>query len=365
MTKRQAQQALLACLIILLTAMSPARLWSRLSETPSTVDEQWLAGQADVIFRGRVSQVSEDPNPPYVNVQGTIDGKPVNYNFIATFQVDRVYRGKLPQEAALHFEYGGPELGGHDCIDFRPGQYWVVFAEIKDGIMMLADDCVGALGVSPLQGPKLEQADWSTQMEADFIAGLADSSQGLRILSLQRLGGLKLASSRPAIHREIEQTSGEERKWAVYAAQRTGDVTVLPEVREYLTAASERELPEMMMAAELQNVTDPTALPDLLNILSTAANDDTKQEVLLDLYRNYHDPRMVPALAVMLSYDNKQLRYNALEGLSKVAMTKECHMFESAPPDGEAAADAVLDQMVAQCKAWWESKGSHEDWSKN
>ena len=54
-------------------------------------------------------------------------------------------------------------------------------------------------------------------MEADFIAGLGDSNVETRIFSIQRLGGLKLASSRPVLREVIETRKGIEAEWAVYA----------------------------------------------------------------------------------------------------------------------------------------------------
>jgi hypothetical protein len=68
-------------------------------------------------------------------------------------------------------------------------------------------------------------------MGTDFIAGLEDSGVESRIFSIERLDGLKLASSRPALHEVIERRKGIEAGWAIYATLRTGDVTVLPMVK--------------------------------------------------------------------------------------------------------------------------------------
>lgn len=325
----------------------PSDLWSRLVPAPSMVDEQWLARGSGVIFKGSVIKVEPDTHPVYVDEWGTEDGKPVNFNFIAVFQVDRAYRGKFPKQPVLHFEFGHTGMLGHDCIDFQPGQYWVVFAQIKGGKMIPADDCLGALRVSPLLGPKLKQADWSRQMEADFIAGLADSDPAGRIFSLQRLAGLKLASSRPAIHREIEQSEREERKWAVYAALRTADVTVLPLVKDYLAATSKRGMPEEAILFEIRRLKDPAAVPGLLNILANAPDDETRQEVLVALVDNIGDPRAIRALG------------ESLTGLGKIAHAGACKI------SGAGDDETLFRQQVAACKAWWDASGSHESWSQN
>jgi len=86
-------------------------------------------------------------------------------------------------------------------------------------------------------------------MEADFLAGLGDSNSAARVLSIQRLGGLKLPSSRSALHRVIETGDKDESKWAIYAALRTGDVSVLPRVKELL-ALGDDEWPERAISLE-------------------------------------------------------------------------------------------------------------------
>jgi hypothetical protein len=104
----------------------------------------------------------------------------------------------------------------------------------RSGRLELIDDCEGALTISPLLGLDVGTEDWLAQMEVDFLAGLNDHDSAARLSSNQRLGGLKLPSSRDALHGVIENGNAGESKWAVYAALRTGDVSVLPRVRQLL-----------------------------------------------------------------------------------------------------------------------------------
>src|SRR6267378_4067206 len=235
--------------LLLLTVQS----WCRLMSPPSMADVRQLAERAPLVFRGHVLTVTPI----------TTDADPsARVESIAKIQVDRWYRGKGLTEALLRFAYSG-EIFGHDCIDFRPETYWAVFAVEKNGQMEMIDDCEGALTISPLLSPDFGNADWLAQMEADFLAGLNDHDSAARLVSIQRLGGLKLSSSRGALHRVIEEGDDAESRWAVYAALRTGDVTVLPRVKQLL-AKSDRELPESAIAMELQNITDPNAVADLI-----------------------------------------------------------------------------------------------------
>jgi hypothetical protein len=178
-----------------------------------------------VVFRGRVLVVI-----PLTSQAGTGAGN----MYMARIQVDRWYRGKGPTEETLRFAYGSFAINGHDCIDFRIDTYWIVFAHEERGQLQLIDDCEGALTISPLLGRDLRTSDGLVQMEADFLAGLDDYDSAARLASIQRLGGLQLPSSRDALHRVIEQGDDAASKWAAYAALRTGDVSVLPSVKQLL-----------------------------------------------------------------------------------------------------------------------------------
>ena len=177
--------------LILFTVQS----WCRLMLPPSMADVRQLAERAPLVFRGHVLTVT--PITTNTEVGAGVES-------IARIQVDRSYRGKGAMEALLRFAYSGEIFAnGHDCIDFRAETYWIVFAVEKNGQMEMIDDCEGALTISPLLGPDLGNADWLAQMEADFLAGLNDQNSAARIASIQRLGGLKLPSSRDALRRII------------------------------------------------------------------------------------------------------------------------------------------------------------------
>jgi len=277
---------------------------------------------------------------------------------IAKIQVDRWYRGKGSTEALLRFAYSGEIFAnGHDCIDFRSDTYWIVFAVEKDGQLEMIDDCEGALTISALLGPDLANADWLTQMEADFVAGLNDHDPAARLASIQRLGGLKLPSSRDALRRVIETGDNAESKWAVYAALRTGDASALPRVKQLL-AKGDSELPESPIALELKNVTDPSAVPDLIAILKNAPGDLTRTCILIALGEKLRDPRAVPSLAAHLSDPDHYARYDALDGLKNITHEEACTL----SPDWN---EKDVEPQLARCKVWWEQVGKFRDWSQN
>lgn len=330
--------------------LSAVQLWSRLMSPPSMADVRALAEKAPIVFRGRVAKVSPfGVNPPHT----------IALDSIADIEVDRLYRGKARTAASLYFAYRGLSTGinGHYCIDFQPDTYWLVFAVEKDGRLELIDDCEGALAISPLLGTDLKVADWPTQMEADFLAGLGDSSSAARVLSIQRLGGLKLPSSRSALHRVIETGGKDESKWAIYAALRTGDVSVLPRVKELL-ALGDDDWPERAISLELQHVTDGTAAPDLIAILDSAPGEITRTSVLIALGENLKDPRAVPSLAAHLSDPDRYARYDALDGLKNITKEKACTL----PPEWR---EEDVEPQISRCKVWWEQVGKSRDWKQN
>jgi hypothetical protein len=348
------------CLVGVAACFFAAPLWSRLVEDQSMVDVRAQAEKAPLVFRGRVLTVGPDPVEKRIGLW--VDGKPVNTDLVAKFQVDRIYRGKLEGEAVVHFSYGRGQLlfNGHDCIDFRPEQSWLVFAVEKNGLLELFDDCTGALGISSRLGVEIRPSDWLAQMEADFIAGLEDTDVEARIFSIQRLGGLKLASSRPALHEVIERRRGIEAAWAIYATLRTGDVTVLPTVNELL-ASGDKKMPEGAIAYELRNVKDPSAVPDLLEIFEKTPSDYARFEALIALVDNLKDPRVVPFLGPSLSSSDRQIRYLALSGLNTIANAEACSTTRHANENDEAA----FERETASCKAWWEREGKYRSWTRN
>jgi hypothetical protein len=332
--------AVLAIALLFLFAM-PAL--SRLMPPPSMADVRRLADQAPLVFRGQVMTVTLTSDP---HIQSPA---------VATIRVDRWYRGDVAPIVSLSFTtLGFFSANGHDCIAFQPDGYWIIFALRKGERLEMIDDCHGALAISPLLGHNLKTAEWPEQMEADFTAGLLDHNPEARLLSIQRLGGLKLPSSRDALHRIIDGENDLESKWAVYAALRTGDISVLPTVKKLL-AAGEQELPEIAIAGELRYVTDPAAAPELLAILKSAPGEISRQYALLALSENLKDPKTIPVLAAFLADRSPQMRFLALEGFENITHEPACTLpADSTEPD--------IAPQIQLCLDWWQQTGHLQVW---
>ena len=324
------------------------QLWCRIPVPPYMVDIRELGENAPIVFRGHVVLIrSTWENPP----------ESTQVKAIATFQVDRVYRGHVGAETQFSFAYNWlMAANGHDCINFQPSTYWVVFAQEKEGRLELSHDCNGALAISPRLGPRLENEGWLDQMEADFIAGLSEHDPASRLTSIQRLGGLSLPSSRDALHRVIETGDKEESGWAIYAALRTGDVTVLPKVKQLLQVGDHTPL-EGAIALQLQNVDQGSAVMDLVAILQTAPGELTRECVLMALGEKLNDQRAVPSLAAHLSDSDHYARFDSLVGMGKLTHANACTLQQNWQ-------EQDIEPQISKCKTWWEQEGQFQSWTQ-
>ena len=169
---------------------------------------------------------------------------------------------------------------GHNCESFDPGAHWFLLAKEREGAMELVDDCYGAFAVSPqLAAP---QGGAMAQIEADFAAGLTDSNPEGRILSLQRLGNLEMATSHSVLRSFLVNSDGTEKIWAAYAALRCGDITILPVVREILESA-DPGWPGSRLSYALSQVRDPAAVSVLLAIINHPAATKSRASALMAL----------------------------------------------------------------------------------
>ncbi len=314
--------------IVLVAGAVVATAWGRIPVLPGTIDLTEVTTAAPILFRGRV--VSVTPGA------------------VARFQVDRWYRGQGGPDVSLHcVPYDQFWAGnGHYCIDFKLESHWLVFAQEKDGQLELVHDCEGAVEVSRFLGPVVD-GGVGAQMEADFVAGLEDPDVAGRIFSIQRLGGLMLPSSRPALHRMIDGGTEAERNWAIYATLRTGDASVLPSV---LKMAFRRDAgaPLYAVAAELRRLKDRSAIAGLIEIADKAPDPGMRASALGALGWNMRAPEVLPTLAAHLVDPDPGVRYWALAGVSAITKEPAC-----AVPIGPGA-DEAIDAQIDQCRAWWE-----------
>lgn len=346
----------------------PGMAWARIQGPEGGEDLDLVGQHATFIFHAHVVNVTS-PGGQDVLVGNT------SYNVnIADLAVDRWYKGTTAAQVRLKYIY--PALiSGHDCIDLERASSWLIFASREnDGTYVFSDNCEGGLPVSSFLAP-VQKGTWLRQMQADMIAGLQDPDPALRLASIARLGGLHLRSSGDALRPFVEYGSRQEMYWAVYAALRSGDPSVLPRIESMLAQKEKEKEPHAPLTAwelynqyllmpkesgpkrsmeslqsgiwyEVRNLRNAEAIPALATLVKSAKDDDIRNSALSDigamattdalpalfsfLHDNDQDPR------------NKALRLTALQAIANITGAPDCRQQEG--PEAS----------IEPCKNWWE-----------
>jgi hypothetical protein len=277
----QSRRAIFA-IVGLALLLSSLRSFARIPEPEGMEDLQWLGASAPFIFHANVVGFNTT----------TRNGREEGF---AILTVDRSYKEKPHGfTVRLRFRYDDYSWqNGHDCIDLRRADSWLIFAVRESGdVFDFSDDCEGGLPMSSILAPN-PRGTWDQELQQDLIAGLHDPDPAVRLANIARLGGLKLPSSATALHEIIDSGSSDEREWAIYAALRSRDMSVLPQVEAIVTDLNDSSPtrqgtlkldaaprpgrvpsdPKAAMTLELQHVRDPKAVPELVRIMSTAKTD--------------------------------------------------------------------------------------------
>ncbi len=345
----------------------PRSLSARIPIAEGTEDIRDLAESASFVFHARVVSID------------LIRGTPDWGEGTANLAVDRWYKGKpRPATVRMKFLYPGI-ISGHDCIDFRRTSSWLIFAnQGADGSFVFSHDCEGGLPMSPILAPPTSGV-WLEQLQQDLIAGLRDDDPAERLANIARLAGLKLRSSAGALHEFVEHGSEIESKWAVYAAFRLGDLSVLPEVERMVIAitetpatlrhplSSERPLdaapsghggryayPDIEIALEFRYLRDRHAVPALIRI-AQSAKASLVRDCAMAALAEIKDPRSVPVAADHLSDPDSAIRFHALITISYVTNEPACML----PQDWK---EQDVPVVIEKCKKWWSDTGSSRPW---
>jgi len=358
------QLALLSVAIPALLLLCAQVAFARIPIPEGTEDLQSL-GTAPFIFHATI--VSFDTTANEWSEEG-----------FAILRVDRWYKGKV-QGSAVRLRFTFSKIGfldGHDCVDLHRSDSWLIFAKQESGdIFDFYHDCEGGLPMSPTLAAKPHGA-WDQQLQQDVIAGLHDPDPAMRLANISRLGGLKLASSAAALQDFINTGSEEEKKWAIYAALRSGDLSVLPQVESIVINIERRQLhgsmapvkldaaphpgsaygdPDADIAIELQRSRDRAVVPSLIRIMQSAKTEFVRYCAWSAL-EEISDPRSAPAAAEALNDSSPSTRFAAIVLLWNLTKEPSCEIPNGSLPESESA------PYYQRCKAWWDTTGSSIAW---
>jgi hypothetical protein len=335
-------------LLLSVTFLSVHLALARLPAPVGSEDIQSLSLTASFIFHGKVVDITPE--------------RGFGKSRIATFEVDRWYKGASRQTSVyLQFQYPGT-LIGHDCIDLSRSSSWLIFAKENPlGVFQFSDDCEGGLPVSSILAP-LRSNSWLQQLQDDLVAGLQDSNPEFRLDNIQRLGALKQRSSSYALREFIEHGSESEIQWATFAMLRSGDINVLPQVKQIALNQEDIRIcswspdacdtASTLITQALGNLQDPKAAPMLRAILESSHSESYKRSAARAL-ADIKDPLSVPILAKYLGDPN--VRFHSLVGMEKNLGVPNCTL-----RDGWK--DEDIEPQALLCKEWWDTEGKQK-WS--
>jgi len=335
----------------------PLSCWARIPIPEGTEDIPYLAESASSVFHARVVRIESSDQETEWRQAG-----------IATLAVYRWYKGDpRPSTVRLRFSYdNNSAVNGHDCIDLRRSSTWLIFAnQTPSGLFEFSHDCQGGLPMGSICAPSASETGLK-QLQQDLIAGLSCSEPDMRLANIARLGGLKLTSASDARHSFIEHGTEAESKWATYAALRSGDLSILPEVEtiaidlDHPKHAQQMRSPTAKKGAgpaygdpegdivlELRNLRDAQAVPALIKILESAKTA-VARGCAVQALQNMRDPRSLPSVVHHLTDSDSYVRYNSLVTIMYITQQPECTL----PHDWK---ESDIPAYVDRCKKWWET----------
>ena len=292
-----------AC-VLLLTSWA---LSARLSDPGVIMDLNSYLAEAPIVVRAEIVSISS-PRLMFGKTLAT-----------AQFRVTRWYRGQPPAALAFRFDVGRLQMNGEICPIFKPGTHWLLLARERDGALELIDECNGAFRVTPELGAA--QPDPIAGVEADFLAGLASATSSHRLLNLERLANLRRPSSLPALRGMISHGSPLEVRWALCAALRAGDVSLIPFAHSLLQAPLPDPLGPRIHFA-IRELRDPAAIPALTEI-AWSQSDAAKASAISALGNIPSATSALPAITANLNSGNEAIRRAARRAIAQLTHTSE------------------------------------------
>ena len=344
---RRAQLSVLY-LVLSFLLLFPSISLARIQISDGSEDLRDLFSSAEFVFHGRVVTIESD-------------GKNNDwYNGVADLEVDRWYKGTPTRPTVrLQFVYNRNFGNGHLCIDLHRSASWLIFAkQVGNGVFEFSDDCYGGLPVSSILA-STTHGTGIQQMQDDLIAGLQDGDSNARLENIKRLAGLRLLSSHDALKNFIDHGSEAESKWAIYAALRSGDLSVLSKVQSIVINLNQYRVdPDSSIALEIAHLKDSRAVPMLISVLESA-NMDFARGSAVQALQAIKDPRSVPSLANHLSDPDSSVSYNSLVAISYITHEASCTL-----PDDWHEKEGEVNRRLASCQQWWQTQGSARKWSE-
>lgn len=280
---------------------------------------------------------------------------------ISRFEIQRAYKGDASVGSILRvpFTYFTEFDQGHDCVDFRKYDEWLIFVTYERGGWRLTHDCHAALPVSHVMNEVDGKLNGEVQLESDLLAGLSDNNPEERLWNLKRLAAWQPSGTSFETLHALINTRGEISDWALYACLRGEDWSVLPIVEQKLVPYEEpprkpglrTQIPPLtLLVVDLRYVQHPIAAPMLARLMTNAKWHLTRSAAAGALSEVTDDRALAPAAEALLDQD-LYVRYSALVIVSKLTKASECSRPDDANDGG------ALNAASLRCRQWWLETG--------
>ena len=313
--------------------------------------------EAELVCKG---EVVEAPVPKYIT------GELPRGTGLAIVRADRCFKGTPMSQITIavdEFLPSGGFGGGARLLVPKVGEYGLFFLTGNGAPYKPITKGEAYLPDSRLMPSSSVKSEPTRDLEADFLAGLGDPDEDIRLSAMWYLGSLEQLTP-PAVARlrEIASTGSELQQLFAWAALLSAhQYSVLPEAasvldkqrrsREYVLPRDRVELMRLRVQGLICAISDPVVVP-YMRRLSRSSDPRTREDAIQSL-RGQRDLGSAPIFLRAMHDKEGDIGFIAMHSLFELAGTGPGWDYIPSPDDfrtGSWAADRVTD--------WWDSTGA-------
>ncbi len=321
----------------------------------SFVDIPKLVSKTEFVCKGEITSAPKT---------SSIDGPLPRMTGTARVHIDRCFRGTVEADILLAAdEYtpsGGWVGGGHLFLPVQ-GEYLLLFLKRKDLEYEIIDESYGALPVSRLLATPFNSSDPLSGLEDDFKAGLDDPDHEIQLQSILWLGNLRRLRSTRELTDRLATADPVERAYVWEALLTVNDLSVLPEVAEYLNdqpppphelfmPRDRLYLMQSRLYSAIFQIRNPSALPFIDRFAESS--DPALRESALQSLRSFGRLESAPIFLRKLDDHQNDIDFTAMQSLLELAGGGST---DWVPTWDEFREEPSV--YATMCRDWWRSEG--------
>jgi hypothetical protein len=294
----------------------------------------------------------------------SIEGPLPRMTGLATVHIDRCFKGTVETNiriaADAYKPSGGWSVGGHLFLPVE-GEYLLFFLKRKGLEYEIVDEGYGALPVSRLLATPFSSSDPLSGLEDDFEAGLDDPDHEMVLQSIYWLGSLRRLRSTREITDRLAAADPVERAYIWEALLAVNDLSVLPDVAEYLNdqvppphellmPRDRIYLTQSHLYSAIFRIRSPLVLPYLNRFAESS--DPALRESALQSLRSLGRLESAPIFLRKLDDHQNDIDFVAMQSLLELAGGGST---DWVPTWDEFRKEPSI--YATLCRDWWRSEG--------